>query len=263
MTTPLGVVASFGGIGVVVGSLLTTMIYRLPHEESLFWPSSRCRSCDEPLRARHTIPLISWLVLRGRCAYCHAHISARYPLVELGTGLLYAAITLRFGMSVQLPAYLFLAAVGVVLALIEFDVRRLPDSVVLPSYVVSVLLLMPAGAADADWRTAARALESMAALWLVFFVLALAYPHAVEMGDAKLAGLLGLYLGWLSWGTVLIGTFGAFFIAAVSAGGVAVGRRGGVTSAVPFAPCLVSAAVLALFVAVPITSWYGSNVVAL
>jgi leader peptidase (prepilin peptidase)/N-methyltransferase len=187
----------------------------------------------------------------------------RYPLVEVGTGVLFAAITLRFGVTVQLPAYLFLTAVGLVLGLIEFDVRRLPDSVVLPSYVVSVLLLMPAGAADADWRTAARAMVSMAALWLVFFVLALAYPAAVEMGDAKLAGLLGLYLGWLSWGTVLIGTFGAFFIAAVTTGSVAVGRRGSSAYAVPFAPCMVAAAVLALFVAVPITSWYGSNVIAL
>lgn len=263
MSTPLVVVAMLGGFGVVVGSLLTMLIYRLPREESLLWPSSHCPSCEKPLRARHTVPIVSWLVLHGRCAYCRAHVSVRYPLIELGTGALFAAITLRFGLTVQLPAYLFLAAVGVVLGLIEFDIRRLPDSVVLPSYVVSVLLLMPAGAADADWSTAARAMVSMAAMWLVFFALALAYPNAVEMGDAKLAGLLGLYLGWLSWGTVLIGTFGAFFIAAVSTGSVAVGRRDGSAQAVPFAPCLVAAAVLALFVAVPITSWYGSNVVAL
>ena len=269
--TPLPVAATFGVVGLVVGSLLTTMIYRLPHDESLFWPSSHCRSCAQPLRARHTIPVVSWLALRGRCAYCHARISLRYPLVEVGTGVLFAAITFRFGVTIQLPAYLFLTAIGVVLALIEFDVRRLPDSVVLPSYVVSVLLLMPAGAGDADWRTATRAFESMGVLWLVFFILALAYPSAVEMGDAKLAGLLGLYLGWLSWGTVLIGTFGAFLLAALGTGTVAVGRRHAAarssvrssTHVVPFAPCMVAATVLALFVAVPITSWYGSNVVAL
>jgi leader peptidase (prepilin peptidase)/N-methyltransferase len=262
MTPPAAVVAALAAVGLVVGSALTTVIYRLPRDESLFWPGSHCRSCAHPLRIRHTLPLVSWLALRGRCAYCAQRISVRYPLIELGTGALYAAITLRFGMSVQLPAYLFLASVGLVLALIEFDVRRLPDSIVLPSYVVSVLLLMPAGAEHADWRSATRALESMAALWLVFFVLALSYPNAVEMGDAKLAGLLGLYLGWVSWGTVLIGTFGAFLIAAAGTGTLAVGRRGTSTGAVPFAPCLVAAAVLALFVAVPITSWYGSNVVA-
>lgn len=263
MSTPPVVVATLGGFGVLVGSVLTMLVYRVPREQPLLWRSSHCPSCKEALRARHTVPLVSWVVLRGRCVHCHERVSVRYPLIELGTGVLFAAITLRFGVTVQLPAYLFLAAVGLVLGLIEFDVRRLPDSVVLPSYVVSVLLLMPAGAADADWRTAARAMVSMAALWLVFFVLALAYPAAVEMGDAKLAGLLGLYLGWLSWGTVLIGTFGAFFIAAVTTGSVAVGRRGSSAYAVPFAPCMVAAAVLALFVAVPITSWYGSNVIAL
>jgi leader peptidase (prepilin peptidase)/N-methyltransferase len=260
---PLSVIATVGAFGVVVGSVLTMLIYRLPREEPLLWPSSHCPSCEHPLLARHTVPLVSWLVLRGRCAFCRARVSVRYPLVELGTGLLFAAITLRFGVTVQLPAYLFLAAVAVLLGLIEFDVRRLPDSIVLPSYVVSVLLLMPAGAAEADWRTATRGLLSMAALWLVFFVMALAYPHAVKMGDAKLAGLLGLYLGWLSWGTVLIGTFGAFFIAAVSTGTAAVGRRDAGVQAIPFAPCMVAAAVLALFVAVPITSWYGANVVPL
>ena len=112
----------------------------------------------------------------------------------------------------QLPAYLYLAAIGVTLAMIDFDVRRLPDSIVLPSYVVSVLLLMPAGAVTGDWWVAARALLGMAALWIIYFVLALAYPNGMGFGDVKLAGLLGLYLGWLGWGALLIGGFGAFVI---------------------------------------------------
>lgn len=263
MSVPVFVVALVGGFGLGVGSILTMLINRLPRDESLLWPSSHCMTCDAPLKARHTIPVVSWLALRGRCAYCHDRISVRYPLVELGTGALFAAITVRFGATVQLPAYLYLAAVGMVLGLVEFDVRRVPDSIVLPSYVVSVLLLMPAGAAAADWRTATRALISMAVLWLVFFAMALAYRNSVEFGDAKFAGLIGLYLGWLSWATVVIGAFTAFLIAAVGQGTVAVRGRSSGTQAVPFAPCLVLAAVLALFVAVPITSWYGSSLVAL
>jgi leader peptidase (prepilin peptidase)/N-methyltransferase len=263
VNAPLFVVALVGAFGLGVGSLLTMLINRLPRDESLLWPSSHCMTCDEPLKARHTVPVLSWIVLRGRCAFCRQRISLRYPLVELGTGALFAAITVRFGATVQLPAYLYLAAVGVVLGLVEFDVRRVPDSIVLPSYVVSVLLLMPAGAASADWRTATRALVSMALLWLVFFAMALAYPSAVAFGDAKFAGLIGLYLGWLSWGTFVIGAFAAFVIAAVGQGTVAIRGRSGTAQAVPFAPCLVGAAVLALFVAVPITSWYGSSLVAL
>jgi leader peptidase (prepilin peptidase)/N-methyltransferase len=236
------------------------LIYRVPRDESLLWPSSHCPSCREPLKVRHTVPVMSWLALRGRCAYCHDPISLRYPLVELANGALFAAITLRFGLGVQLPAYLYLAAIGLALGLIEFDVRRLPDSIVLPSYVVSVLLLMPAGAAHADWSTATRALVSMLALWLVFFAMAIAYPTAVGFGDAMLAGLIGLYLGWLSWGTLLIGAFGGFALAAIGTGTLALNRRSTV-QAVPFAPCLVAAAVLSLFIAVPITSWYGSSLV--
>lgn len=260
MTPPLAV-GLIGGFGLLVGSALTMLVYRIPRDESLLWPSSHCMHCDRPLKVRHTVPLVSWLALRGRCAYCQHRISVRYPLVELGTGALFAAITVRFGVGVQLPAYLYLAAIGLVLGLIEFDVRRLPDSIVLPSYVVSVLLLMPAGAARGDWTTATRALAAMVLLWLIFFAMAIAYPTAVYLGDAMLAGLVGLYLGWLSWGALLVGVFGAFALAAAGTGTLALNRRSNV-QAVPFAPCLVAAAVLALFVAVPITSWYGSSLVA-
>jgi leader peptidase (prepilin peptidase) / N-methyltransferase len=260
VSTPAFAVGLIGGFGLVVGSTLTMLVSRIPRDESLLWPSSHCMTCDEPLKARHTIPVVSWLALRGRCSYCQQRISVRYPLVELGTGALFAAITIRFGLGVQLPAYLYLAAIGLTLGLIEFDVRRLPDSIVLPSYVVSVLLLMPAGAANADWTTATRALASMIVLWLVFFAMAMAYPTSVFLGDAMLAGLIGLYLGWLSWGALLVGVFGAFALAAIGTGTVALNRRS-TAQAVPFAPCLVTAAVLALFVAVPITSWYGSSLV--
>ena len=249
--------AAMGALGLAVGSFLNVVIYRVPREESIVAPGSHCPSCDTALKARHNVPVMSWLMLRGRCAFCHAGISARYPLVEAGTALLFAAITLRFGLSVQLPAYLFLGAVGITLAMIDFDVRRLPDTIVLPSYVVSVLLLMPAGAVDGDWRTATRGLAGMFALAGIYLVLAVAYPRGLTIGDVKLAGLLGLYLGWLSWEAALIGAFGGLLIGAV--GGAMFGssrhRQGG---AIAFAPCMVSAAVLALFVTVPISTWYAS-----
>ena len=171
--------------------------------------------------------------------------------------MLFAAITLRFGLTVLLPAYLYLAAIGVALAAIEFDVRRLPDSIVLPSYVISVLLLMPAGAAQSDWWRAERALLGMAALLVLYFALCVAYPNGLTMGDVKLAGLVGLYLGWLSWGALLIGAFGGFLIAGVG-GSAVVASRHARGPAVPLAPCLVSSTVLALFVTVPLTHWYAS-----
>jgi leader peptidase (prepilin peptidase)/N-methyltransferase len=184
--------------------------------------------------------------------------SARSPMVEIGTGLLFAAVTLRFGWTLELPAYLYLAAIGVTLAVIDLDVRRLPDVIILPSYIVSVLLLMPAGAADADWSGAERAMAGMVALIALFFALALAYPNGLGMGDVKLAGLLGMYLGWLSWNALFLTAIGSILIAAVSGSFAIVTKHATRNMAVPIGPCLVSAAVLALFVAAPVSTWYGS-----
>jgi leader peptidase (prepilin peptidase)/N-methyltransferase len=252
------VVALIGLLGLAIGSFLNVVIYRVPRDESILFPASHCTSCDEPIKRRHNVPVLGWLMLRGRCACCKATISSRYPLVEAGTALLFVAITAHFGLSAELPAYLYLAAVGVTLAMIDFDVRRLPDSIVLPSYVISVLLLMPAGAVTGEWWVSVRALLGMVALWLIYFVIALAYPRGMGFGDVKLAGLLGLYLGWLGWEALLIGGFGAFVVGGFSGTALIASRRVTRNGTIPFGPSMITAAVLALFVAAPITHWYGS-----
>ncbi|MEO6886201.1 MAG: prepilin peptidase [Jatrophihabitantaceae bacterium] len=259
MSTPWPIVALIALLGLAIGSFLNVVIYRVPRSESIAFPASHCPSCQTNLRPWHNIPVLSWLVLRGRCCYCNVRISARYPLVEAGTAALFAAITLRFGLSVELPAYLYLAAIGVTLAMIDFDARRLPDTIVLPSYAVAVLLLMPAGAANGDWTTAARAFGGMAAFASIYFVLALAYPNAMTFGDVKLAGLLGLYLGWISWSAILIGVFGGFLLASIGGTAVAVTPRGQHRAAsFALAPCMLAAAGLALFVTMPLSGWYVS-----
>ena len=241
-----------GVIGLAIGSFLNVVIYRVPREESILTPGSHCTTCGTPVKARHNVPVLGWLVLRGRCAGCRMPISARYPLVEAGTAALFVAITARFGLSAQLPAFLYLAAIGVTLAMIDFDVRRLPDSIVLPSYVIGVLLLMPAGAVTGEWWVAMRALLGMAALWSMYFVLALVYPSGMGFGDVKLAGVLGLYLGWLGWDALLIGGFGAFVLGGLSGTALIVSGRATRTTAIPFGPSMIAAAVLAVFLAVPV-----------
>lgn len=259
MTGPaMFVLTAVGALGLAVGSFLNVVIYRVPRHKSLLFPASHCPKCETAIAPWHNVPVLSWMALRRRCASCASPISARYPLVEAGTGALFVAITAHFGLSVQLPAYLFLAAVGVTLAMIDLDVRRLPDSILLPSYAVGVLLLMPAGAAAGDWRGALRALASMLALLAIYFALSLAYPHALGLDAVKLAGLAGLFLGWQSWSAVVIGAFGAFLLAGV--GGcvfLASGRieRG---AAIRLGPYLVAATVLALFLTSPLTAWYSS-----
>ena len=258
MTAPLPIVGAIALLGLAIGSFLNVVIYRVPREESIVFPASHCPDCSEPIKARHNVPLVSWLALRGRCHSCKGRISARYPLVEGGTALLFGAVTLRFGISLQLPAFLYLAAVGVALAMIDFDVRRVPDSIVLPSYVIGVLLLMPAGAVHTDWMGAERALAGMVALLTLFFALAIAYPNGLGIGDVKFAGLIGLYLGWLSWNTMFVAAIGSILIAGISGTVAAATKSGSRAIAVPLGPCLVGAAGLSLFIAAPIATWYGS-----
>jgi leader peptidase (prepilin peptidase)/N-methyltransferase len=252
------VLAVVGVLGLAVGSFLNVVIHRVPRDASLLRPGSRCPRCGAGVRFRHNVPVLGWLLLRGRCADCRQRIGLRYPLVEAGTAALFVAVTARFGLTPALPAYLYLAAVAVALAAIDLDVHRLPDKVVLPSYVVGAVLLAPAVAAQADWWAAARALLAMAALWTFYFALAVGYPGGMGFGDVKLAGLLGLYLGWLGWSSVLVGTFAGFLLGGLVATVLLATRRAGRKTQVAFGPCMLAGALLALFVAGPVANWYRS-----
>ncbi len=247
-------------LGLTIGSFLNVVIYRVPRDESLITPSSHCPSCQKPIRPWHNIPVFGWLLLRGKCADCKARISVRYPLVEAGTGALFLAVTVRFGITAELPAYLYLAAIAVALAMIDFDVQRLPDSIVLPSYVVGLLLLIPAGAEASNWHAAERALLAMAALFALYLAMSFAYPGGMGFGDVKLAGLLGLYLGWLSWSSVLVGAFAGFLIGGTVGVALISARRATGKTAIPFGPFMLAGAMLALFIANPVSHWYGALV---
>src|SRR6476659_5828930 len=138
-------------LGLLVGSFLNVVIHRVPANESLSRPPSHCPACGHRIRNRHNIPVVGWLVLRGRCADCGVGISARYPLVELLTAVLFVAVTLRIielDQLAALPAVLYFTAMGISLAVIDLDVGRLPNAIVYPSYVVLAFLLAIAALAQ-------------------------------------------------------------------------------------------------------------------
>ena len=245
-------------LGMAVGSFLNVVIHRVPRGESVVRPPSHCPGCGNPVRPRHNIPVVGWLVLRGRCADCGNPISVRYPLVELGTGLLFGAVTLRLvaDQAELLPAFLYFAAIGVALALIDLDVKRLPNAIVLPSYPVLAVLLCGAAGLGHDWGALVRAGIGGAALFAFYFLLVLVYPSGMGFGDVKLAGLIGGVLGYLSWGAFAVGAFGGFLLGAVAGILVLVLRKGDRKTALPFGPFMIAAALLALFVGNPITDAY-------
>lgn len=247
MSTSL-LAALAGVLGVAVGSFLNVVIWRVPRGESVVSPPSHCPCCDTPISPRDNVPVVSWLLLHGRCRRCRARISVRYPLVELGTGLLFAAIAARIGLHAVLPAYLYLAAISVALALIDLDVRRLPNAIVLPSYAVGLALLGIAAIADHNGDAYLRAIEGMAAYYAAFFAITFAYPKGMGFGDVKLAGVLGLYLGWIGWGALAVGAFAGVLLGGVVGMGLLVIRRAGRKSAIPYGPFMLIGALLAVFV---------------
>ncbi|WP_370514099.1 A24 family peptidase [Cellulomonas sp. JZ18] len=212
MTLPLLVLAAV--LGLAVGSFLNVVVWRVPRGESVVRPPSACPRCGHLIRHRDNVPVLGWLLLRGRCRDCGEPIAVRYPLVEAGTAVLLVAATAwtltRDDGLWLLPAVAYLVAIGVALALIDLDTHRLPDAIVLPSYVVVAVLLAVAAAGTGDWGALLRAVVGGAALWTSYFLLVLVYPRGMGFGDVKLAGVLGMYLGWVGWGALLVGAFAAF-----------------------------------------------------
>ena len=256
MTTALALLC--GVLGLLIGSFLNVVIWRVPRGESIVRPPSHCPACDAQLAPYDNIPVVSWLVLRGRCRHCAARISARYPAVETATAVLFAGFALRFGWDAALPAFLYLGAVCVALTLIDVDVKRLPNALTLPSYAVGAVLLGAAALADGDRDRLVRALLGMAALYAVYFALAFAYPAGMGFGDVKLAGVLGLYLGWLGWPVWAVGLVAGFVSGGLFGVVLLAAGRAGRKTAIPFGPFMIFGALLAIFAGQPVARlWLG------
>jgi leader peptidase (prepilin peptidase) / N-methyltransferase len=248
-------------LGLAVGSFLNVVIWRVPRGESVVSPPSACPRCGHGIRARHNVPVVGWLLLRGRCFDCGEPISPRYPLVEAATGVAFVLVTWFTGLSWELPALLFLAALTIALGMIDLDTKRLPDAIVLPSYGVALVLLALAAwspGADAHWEALVRAVIGGAALFAVYFALLLVYPSGMGFGDVKLAGVLGLYLGYFGWASLVVGWFAAFLLGGLFAVGLLVTGRAGRKTSVPFGPWMLLGAWIGIVAGDLVWEWYRS-----
>ena len=245
------VVIIVGLLGLAVGSFINVVVWRVPRGQSVVHPPSACPKCRRPIRARDNVPVLSWLALSGRCRDCAEPISARYPLVESVTAALFVALAFRFDVlgtqALALPAFLFLGAIGVALALIDLDTHRLPNAIVLPAYPVALALLGVATVGSVNPDAIVRALVGGAAMFAFYFILAVAVPRGMGFGDVKLAGVLGLYLGWLGWGTLVVGGFAAFVLGGVFSIVLLLMRRAGRGSGIPFGPWMLAGAGIGIF----------------
>ncbi|MBO9534196.1 MAG: prepilin peptidase [Solirubrobacteraceae bacterium] len=240
--------------GLVIGSFLNVVIHRLPLGESVVTPRSRCPHCGHEITAIENVPVLSWLFLRGKCRECKAPISPRYPLVELGTGILWAAVVAgAWDDGARIALGLILVTALVPITAIDLEHRRIPNVITGPT---AIALIVAGLALDLSG-------EPTRLMWAVivagpFFALALIMSRSMGLGDAKLMGVMGLALGR----AVIPALFIAFFAGTLV--GLWIMSRHGRQSrktAVPFGPFLALGALIAFFVGDDIVQWYLDDVI--
>jgi leader peptidase (prepilin peptidase)/N-methyltransferase len=263
MTTPqiLLLLSSAFTLGAIIGSFLNVCIYRIPAGESVIAPRSRCPHCQTTIRWYHNLPVISWMLLKGRCAYCSAPFSVRYPLVEALTGLLFALFLFRFGLRpVTLTAWLLVAAL-VAISFIDLDHQIIPDVISLPGIPIGFLcsFLLP-------WVSWQSSLLGILFGGGILLAIALGYEwltrqEGMGMGDVKLLAMLGAFLGAPA---VLPIIFLASILGTLVGIPMMLIKRAGRKLAIPFGPFLAGAALLYLFFVDkidPVVRWYGEALV--
>lgn len=222
----VGAAVALGTLGAVIGSFLNVVVHRVPRRMSVSHPPSSCGACGHRIRWYDNIPIVSWLVLRARCRDCAAPISARYPLLEAATAAGFALVAFRFAPSVfaaedvrsgiaaalVLVAFIYLAAISIALAAIDVETKRLPNAIVLPAYGVGAAAFLGAAALTGDWARLGAALLGTLVMGGVYLLPLLMRPDAIGGGDVKLAGVLGLFLGWLGWPELGVGIIAGFLL---------------------------------------------------
>jgi leader peptidase (prepilin peptidase) / N-methyltransferase len=232
--------------GLALGSFLNVVAARVPRKTSIVKPASACMECKTPIARRDNVPVVSWLLLRGKCRTCGARISPLYPAVELTTALLVAACVLAFGLSGRMVVSAFFCAVLVAISAIDLTHRIIPNRIVVPAFgvvLVAQTLLDP----SPEW-----ALGALGASGFLFLAL-LAYPTGMGMGDVKLALLMGAMLGKLVAVALMLGMLAALVPAVflLARHGSKARKMG-----IPFGPFLALGSVVALFAGQNILDWY-------
>lgn len=247
-----GIAIFFGLFGLIIGSFLSVVAHRVPIGQSIVAPRSRCPECKAQIAERDNIPVVSWLILRGRCRHCGARIPASYPLIELAVGLLFAAAYLHFEDDWALVAIgCALVAVLAVITLTDLEDRIIPNVILIAGAVICLAIAIPTDPDGIPERLIAAAIA-----FAVFLAAALAYPKGMGMGDVKLAALLGLYLGKAVAPALLIG-----FAAGAIVGLALIARQGPEArkQAVPFGPFLALGGIIALFAGDDMVDWYTDS----
>jgi leader peptidase (prepilin peptidase) / N-methyltransferase len=235
--------------GAIIGSFLNVVIWRLPRGENLAKPPSHCPNCEARIKPYDNIPIVSWLILRGKCRNCGTHISARYPAVEALTALLLALVVIKFGPDKDFWLGAVFVLVLIPVAFIDLDHRIIPNKITYPAAVIGLILVAVIYPDDI-----VEHVISGVAAFMFLFIAAVAYPAGMGMGDVKLALVMGIYLGRNVGPAMLAGLFlgSVVGVAIIARKGAKEGRK----TAVPFGPFLALGGLVGLFFGDEIVDWY-------
>ena len=254
----VGALAGLGAVlGLVVGSFLNVVAYRVPLGKSIVRPPSACPRCNAPIRPYDNIPVLSWVLLRGKCRDCGAPISVRYPLVETITAVLFALVPIVIGVEWAVAAYWVFVAVTIAVTITDLDLKLIPNRILFPGTALAAALLVAGALLDGALPAAGRAALGGVAYFAGMLVLALGARGGLGFGDVKLAFLLGTFLAYREWDILAVGAFLAFLLGGVISLLLLVFRIKGRKDAIPFGPYLVIGAYLALGLGEAIADWYA------
>ncbi|MEW5954036.1 MAG: prepilin peptidase [Bacillota bacterium] len=238
-------------LGAVIGSFLNVLIYRIPRDQSVVFPPSACGACGARLGWRDLFPVVSYVLLRGRCRNCGAAISPRYPLVEVLSGLGFLAIYLKYGLTVGGLAAAVLFSLLLAIIFIDLDFLIIPNRLVLAGLILGVPLVMLQ-----SFELLLSGLLGLAVGGGLLLLTAVVSRGGMGGGDIKLAAMIGLYLGWPQ---ILLMLFISFLLGAIVGLGLVALRRKKMKEAVPFGPFIAVATYIVMFWGPSILNWYTNT----
>ena len=240
-------------LGLIVGSFSNVCIYRIPRNESVIYPASHCPKCRTKIKPVDNIPLLSYILLKGRCRNCGSKISIQYPVVEFLTGLIYLIIYLIYGLSIQSLVYIILSSALIIIAFIDLQKQLIPDVISLPGIVVGLILsfIVPY---ISFINSALGALVGGGIILIIAWVGSIIFKkEAMGGGDIKLAAMIGAFLGWRY---TIISLFWGFFLGALTGIILIMTKIKKREDAIPFGPFIALGSIITLLWGEKILSWY-------
>lgn len=235
-------------LGLTFGSFSSVLVARVPTRKSL-WTRSQCTSCGKQIKASENIPVVSYLLLRGKCSQCHSRISALYPVLELTTAALFVVGVNTFHTWTSLSLWLIFVLFGVPLTVIDITLHRLPDLLTAPLFISSALVIVIDAFVGNHFNRLIPSLVGALALPAFYLALMIISRGGMGMGDVKLSAAIGLVSGFFGVRIVLVSSFAAYILGSVIGIGLMLAGKAGRKTAIPFGPFMLVGQAIALLVA--------------